>query len=278
MTMSGCPIRASLRPLPASWQGFAAALYGCTAYGIFLFTFLYAVGFVGNFLVPKSIDSGGPIPLVETLLVDLVLLGLFAVQHSGMARPGFKRQWTRLVPEPIERATYVLLASAILLLLFWQWRPLAQPVWSIEQPLLAGLVQAVFWFGWALVLASTFLINHFELFGLRQVFAFMAGRRLPPPTFHIPLLYRLIRHPIYLGFLMAFWATPEMTLGHLLFAVGTTGYILIGIQLEERDLVAVFGQPYRTYRQQVGMLLPSPRRRPVTEPVSSISEPEPGFS
>jgi len=239
-------------------MAFFAAVYGLLVYLFFLATFCYAIGFVGNLpLLPKTIDSGAAAPLVETLVVDLALLGLFAVQHSVMARRGFKRWWTRVIPEPMERASFVLAASAVLALLLWQWRPLATPVlWSVDDPLARLALHAVFWLGWGVLLVSTFLINHFELFGLRQVWANLRGRAIPAPEFRTPLFYRHVRHPIYLGFVLAFWATPQMTAGHFLFAAASTGYILIGIWFEERDLVAQFGQRYQLYRQQVGMLLP----------------------
>jgi protein-S-isoprenylcysteine O-methyltransferase Ste14 len=270
MAETGCPVRLGIHKAFPSHRSLAMVFYGCAAYVLFLVTFLYAIGFVGDLVVPRTIDSGPPQPpSVSAVLVNLSLLGLFAVQHSVMARPAFKRVWTRVVPEPIERATYVLCASLALLLLFWQWRPLAIPVWTIESPAAAGALWAVFGTGWALVLVSTFLIDHFELFGLRQVFAHLAGRAVPAPMFKTPLFYRLVRHPLYLGFLLAFWATPAMTLGHLLFAAATTGYILIAIQLEERDLVALFGERYRVYRRQVAMLLPLPRRKPA-DPAAAV--------
>ena len=238
------------------------ALYGLIVYLFFLATFLYAICFVGNLpWLPKTIDSGAAVPLAEALPVNLALLALFALQHSVMARRGFKRWWTRFVPEPIERSTFVLAATLALALLLWQWRPIAEPVlWSVTQPAARWALQAVFCLGWAVLLISTFLINHFELFGLRQVAAHVSGHGIPAPQFRTPLFYRHVRHPIYLGFVLAFWATPQMSAGHLLFAIATTGYILIGIWFEERDLVAQFGNRYRVYREQVGMLWPRLRK------------------
>jgi methanethiol S-methyltransferase len=241
----------------------AAVLYGAIAYLFFLATFAYAVAFVGNLpLVPRTIDTGVSVPWLEALLVNAALLGVFAVQHSVMARRSFKRWWTRIVPEAVERSTYVLAATLALALLLWQWRPIATPVvWSVTDPLGRVALQVVFWGGWAVLLISTFLLNHFELFGLRQVWSRMTGRAIPAPQFHTPLFYRHVRHPLYVGFVLAFWAAPQMSAGHLLFAAASTGYILVGIWFEERDLIAQFGDRYRLYRKQVGMLFPRLWRR-----------------
>jgi len=221
-------------------------------------TLLYAIGFTGNLFVPKSIDTGAPGPLAQSVIVNLLLLGIFAVQHSVMARRSFKRWWTGIVSPAVERSTFVLAASLALALLFWQWRPIPEPiVWNVGSTGGAQLLWAAFWLGCTVFLVSTFLINHFELFGVRQVFARLAGRALPEPTFRTPFFYRYVRHPIYLGLLLVFWAAPVMTTGHLLFSIGATGYILVGIWFEERDLIAQFGELYHRYRNQVGMLLPS---------------------
>jgi protein-S-isoprenylcysteine O-methyltransferase Ste14 len=245
---------------PPAIASFAARLltlcYGGIAYLIFFGTFLYAVGFVSRFVVPKTIDTGATSSPLTALLINLVLMSIFAVQHSGMARQGFKKLFTRFASPAIERSTYVLLASLTLILLFWQWQPMPTVVWSIENPVLAGVATAGGFLGWLIVLYSTFLISHFELFGLTQVVAHFAGRMVAPVKFKTPGLYRFIRHPIYLGFIIAFWSAPTMTLGHLLFASVTTAYIFVGIYLEERDLVSLFGSEYRRYRERVAMLLP----------------------
>lgn len=247
-------------------------LYGIACYAIFLATFLYAVGFVGNFGVPKAMDSPCDTSLAAALAINLALLALFALQHSVMARPAFKRAWTRLIPESAERSTYTLLSSLALILLFWQWRPLGGVVWEVANPLARGLLYAAFAFGWGLVLVATFLINHFDLFGLRQVWLQFRGRPYRPLPFKTPGPYRLVRHPLYVGWFFAFWATPTMTVTHLLFALMTTAYIVIAIRWEERDLVAALPD-YAQYRREVPMLVPRMGRGAQAQGVASRSRP-----
>ncbi|HEY1879772.1 MAG TPA: isoprenylcysteine carboxylmethyltransferase family protein [Caulobacteraceae bacterium] len=233
-----------------------ALVYGVLVYALFFVSFVYAIGFVDDLLVPKTIDSGTPGGLVAAVVIDLLVLGVFAIQHSVMARPAFKRGWTRVVPKPVERSTYVLFATAALILIMWAWSPIPAVVWSVGHGRLAMAITALSLLGWGTVLISTFLINHFELFGLRQVWANFNGREIPTATFREPLFYKMVRHPIYLGFLIAFWAAPTMTVGRLIFAVGTTLYMLIGIWFEERDLVTYFGDTYLEYRRRVTMIIP----------------------
>ena len=232
--------------------------YAIVSYAVFLVSSLYALGFIGNYFayfVPKSIDVGGLSSVPEAIAIDLVLIGIFAIQHSIMARPAFKRWWAKILPVACQRSTYVLLSSLILLLLFWQWRPIPVSVWQIDG-IAAWLLIGVYWLGWVIVLASTFMIDHFDLSGLRQGFFALRGVEMPAQSFKTPLLYKIVRHPLMLGLLLAYWATPEMTVGHLLFAFLNTAYILVGLQFEERDLIAAFGTTYQQYRQRVPMLLP----------------------
>ncbi len=235
--------------------------YGAVCYVVFLAAFLYAIGFVGNLIVPRSIDNGVEASIGEAVVVNVLLLGLFAVQHSVMARPAFKRRWTRLVPKTIERSTYVLFSSLVLFLMFWQWRTMPAIIWDVAWTPGRVVLWVLFAAGWLTVLLSTFMISHFDLFGLRQVYLAWRGVPYTDLEFRTSLLYRVVRHPLMLGFIVAFWATPTMTAGHLLFAVATTGYILIAIQLEEHDLNAALGEQYRDYRSRVSMLVPSRPRR-----------------
>ena len=233
-----------------------AFFYGLVAYLVFFGTFLYAIGFVSGLMVPKTIDTGTVVPMTEALIVNILLMSLFAVQHSVMARRQFKQWWAQYVPKSVERSTYVLLASLVLILLVWQWRPMPTVLWQIDNPQIAMAVSGLSLVGWLIVLTGTFLINHFELFGLHQIANNLAGRPMPAPRFRTPLYYKFVRHPIYLGFIIAFWAAPTMTIGHLLFAAVTTAYIVVGTLLEERDLVDLFGDDYRRYKDRVWMLVP----------------------
>jgi methanethiol S-methyltransferase len=235
-------------------------IYGLAAYAFFLVTFLYAIGFVTGLVVPKTIDSGTVVPVAEALIVNLALLSIFAIQHSVMARPAFKRWWTKIIPSAAERPTYVLLATLALAAILAHWRPMPEIVWRVSEPQLAFALIGLSLAGWLLVLVATFMISHFELFGLRQVIMNLLGRNIPPAEFKTPGLYKLVRHPIYLGFVIAFWATPVMTVGHFLFAAVTTAYIFVGIFLEERDLIETFGDDYRRYRARVSMLIPFMRK------------------
>ncbi len=237
-----------------------AFTYGILTYLLFLATFLYAIAFIGNIGTARTIDSEATVPFGQALLINTLLLGIFAVQHSLMARPAFKRWWTRFVPKPVERSTYVLFSSAALLLLFHAWQPMGGTIWDVQNPIGRGVLYALFAGGWLLVLVATFLINHFDLFGLRQVWLYLRGLPYTPLSFKTPGLYRYVRHPLYVGWLCTFWATPTMTAAHLVFAIATTAYILIAIQLEEGDLVAVHGEAYATYRRRVPMLIPAMRK------------------
>jgi protein-S-isoprenylcysteine O-methyltransferase Ste14 len=233
-----------------------AFIYGLAAYVVFFLTFLYAIGFVSGLVVPKTIDTGTVVSTTEAIIVNILLMSVFAVQHSVMARRQFKEWWIQVVPKSVERSTYVLFASLALILLFWQWRPMPTVVWQVTEPTTAVVITGLSFVGWLLVLTSTFLINHFELFGLHQVANNLTGRPMPVVRFKTPVLYKIVRHPIYLGFIIAFWVAPVMTIGHALFAAVTTAHILVGIFLEERDLIELFGDEYRKYCQRVSMLIP----------------------
>jgi methanethiol S-methyltransferase len=235
-------------------------IYGVVCYGVFFATFLYAIGFLGGFAVPFTVDAGGPDASAGVAIaINLALLALFGIQHSVMARPAFKEAWTKIVPKAMERSTYVLLSSLILMLTFWQWRPMPAVIWDVQGDVARAIVWALFGFGWVLLLVSTFLINHFELFGLKQVWQNLKGHRATEARFREPLLYKIVRHPLYVGWLMTFWAIPTMTLGHLVFATGASAYILVAIQFEERDLIRAHPE-YAEYRRRVPMLIPGFRR------------------
>ncbi|MBI4556002.1 MAG: isoprenylcysteine carboxylmethyltransferase family protein [Candidatus Hydrogenedentes bacterium] len=238
-----------------------AFVYGVACYLVFFVTFLYAIGFVGNLVVPKSIDSPPQRPFPQALIVNSLLLSLFAVQHSVMARRWFKAWWTQFVPTPIERSTYVLCASLALILLFWLWQPMGGTVWNVEQPVVRAVLQALFICGWLMVLIATFLINHFDLFGLRQVYLYLRGKDYRPLEFATPGPYKLVRHPLYVGFFIAFWATPTMTVAHLVFALATTAYIMVAVFFEEADLEAYLGEAYRRYRQSTPKFIPRVSRK-----------------
>jgi protein-S-isoprenylcysteine O-methyltransferase Ste14 len=242
-------------------MGLVAAVYGLICYTVFLASFLYSIGFIGDLVVPKTIDSAPSADLPEAIAIDLVLLGLFAMQHSVMARQGFKAAWTRIVPRAVERSTYVLISSLLLGLICWKWKAIPTVVWGVSSPVLRSLLLAMFAVGWAILLLSTFMINHFDLFGLRQVYLRLRGFDYTPLSFTERALYRFVRHPIYLGFVIAFWATPHMSLGHLVFAIATTGYIFVGIFFEERDLMKYHAVEYGAYRARVPMLLPTGVKR-----------------
>jgi protein-S-isoprenylcysteine O-methyltransferase Ste14 len=239
-----------------------AFAYGVVSYGAFFLTYLYAIGFLGNFGVPKTIDSGRDGPVMAALAVDGALLGLFALQHSIMARPWFKRLWTQIIPEPVERSTYVLFSSLALYLVFRHWRPIGGTIWSFESAPAQALIYGVYAAGLLIVLLSSFLINHFDLFGLRQVWLYLTGRPYTHLAFRVPFFYRYVRHPLYVGWLLTFWATPVMTAAHLFFAVMTTAYIFVAIRFEEADLVAAHGEKYRRYQRQVPMIVPSSPEKP----------------
>ncbi len=238
----------------------AALIYGVVSYFLFFGTILYMIGFVGDFWVPRSVDRALAAPTTEAIIINVALIALFGIQHTIMARPAFKRWWTRIVPQPVERSTFVLIASLLLILLFWQWRAMPHLVWDVQSPAGRTILHALFAVGWLMVFAATFMIDHFDLFGLRQVWFHFCGRPYTPPHFQIAILYRWVRHPLMLGFLIAFWAAPRMTAGHLLFAAAMTVYILIAIQIEERDLLVLHGEAYAEYRRKTSMIVPFPTR------------------
>lgn len=252
---------------------FAFLLYGLVSYLIFFGTILYAIGFIGNFVVPKTIDGGAEIPILQALLNNAILLLLFAVPHSVMARPAFKKGWTKIISPIIERSTYVLISSLLLILVMWKWEPMGGIIWAVEDGFLLGIIYATFGLGWIVLFMSTFLINHFDLFGLRQVWLNFRKKEYTNLPFDTPFLYKLVRHPLYLGFIMAFWSATTMTVAHLVFAIACTAYILVGIQLEERDLLNHFGEQYLKYKKRVPMLFPFTKKKTKTE-AEPILEPQ----
>jgi len=239
--------------------------YGVVCYLIFFATLLYAIGFIGNIFVGKTIDSGLVGSLGKALLINAALLGIFAIQHSVMARQGFKKMWTKIVPQPAERSTYVLFSSLLLILLFWQWQPMGGVIWDVSGTTGSIILYSLYALGWVVLLLATFLINHFELFGLRQVYNYLRGKEDTELRFATPFLYKYVRHPLYVGWLLIFWATPTMTVAHLVFAIATTAYILIAIQLEEKDLVRMHGKSYENYREQVPMLIPGTKKKQILQ-------------
>ena len=238
-----------------------AFIYGLICYLIFFATFIYTIGFVGNLIVPKTLDSDLNGTLIQGILIDILLIGVFAIQHSLMARPSFKEWWKKIIPNSIERSTYVLMSSLALLLLFWQWRSLGGIIWNIQNPIISNIIYGIFALGWLIALLSKFMINHFDLFGLRQVYLYLRGQEYEYLGFRTPGFYKYVRHPIMLGFVIAFWATPIMTVSHLIFALGLTIYMLVGIKLEETDMISIYGNLYQEYRQQVSMLIPLPKQK-----------------
>jgi len=251
--------------------GIIAVIYGLISYVLFFGTFLYAIGFIGNILVPKSIDTGAGGALLPSLLINAGLLTVFALQHSVMARPAFKKIWTKVVPKSVERSTYVLFASAALILVYWQWQPILATIWNLENTPAEVILYGLFFIGWGIVLTGTFMISHTHLFGLKQVSQRLANKKLTNPKFQVRGYYKVIRHPLMAGFIIAFWATPHMTVGHLLFAAASTGYILIALQFEEHDLIAYFGDRYRMYKEHVPMFIPRTKRRTAREEQKDIA-------
>ena len=244
-----------------------AFIYGLICYLVSFITLAYSVGFIGNLIVPKTLDSSSDGTLINGILIDVSLIALFGIQHSLMARKSFKKWWTKIIPNPIERSTYILMASLTLLLLFWQWHSLGGVIWNIQSPIASNIIYGIFALGWLIVLISTFMINHFDLFGLRQVYLYLRGQEYEYLGFRTPGFYKYVRHPIMLGFFIVFWATPTMTFSHFIFALGTTIYMLVGIKLEEVDMISIYGDLYQEYRQQVSMLIPLPKTKLIQQKI-----------